>query len=197
MQDVDELATDRLARGCTFNLEVRTLMSGHRCAPALRAPFSAPPGRVLVESRRALRCHTEAALRLRTGALRFLTPSTKSARGSHHDQNVLTSRAACRSRPRQLAQIPMVVERRCHRGMNAELMSHPHPCMHPYMHFCADLCAALPSLNQLQLTTTPTHASLPQHHSILVTYLILLGAPDTKVVKHSVLETIPGTHIFS
>jgi hypothetical protein len=167
-------------------------MSEHICAPALRAPFSAPPGRVLVETRRALRCHTEAALRLRTGVLRFLTPSKESARGSHHDQNVLTSRAACRSRPRQLAQIPMVVERRCHRGMNAELMSHPHPCMHPYMHLCADLCTVPPSLNQLQLTT-PTHASLPQHHSILVTYLVLLGAPDTKVVKHPMLETIIGS----
>lgn len=132
-------------------------MSEHKCAPAPHAPSSAPPGRALVVSRRASRCHTEAGLHLRTRDLRSRSPFTKSARDSNHqDQNVLTSRAACRSRPRQLAQIPMVVERRCHRGMNAELMlSHPRLHIHPYIHALCQLMHPSPSLNQLP-TITPT-----------------------------------------
>lgn len=110
-------------------------------------------------SRRASRCHTEAGLHLRTRDLRSRTPWTTSARGiEHHDQNVLTSRAACRSRPRQLAQIPMVVERRCHRGMNAQLMlSRLPPCIHPYIHALCRLMHFTPSLNQ---PPTVTHTCL-------------------------------------
>jgi hypothetical protein len=170
VQDVDELAADRSARGRRLDRKaamISTWMFGRRCAPGLHVLSSALPGQALVVSRRASRCHTEAALRLRTGGLRSPTPLTKSARGSNHrDQNVLTSRAACRSRPRQLAQIPMVVERRCHRGMNAELLlAHPHP-MHPdiYMHFVltyAPPAKPQPSLNHHSYTclssTPPFH----------------------------------------
>jgi hypothetical protein len=178
VQDVDELAAGRSARRRRLDRKaamiLRTWMSGHRCAPGLRVLSSALPDQALVVSRRASRCHTEAALRLRTGGLRSPTPLTKSARGSNrHDQNVLTSRAACRSRPRQLAQIPMVVERRCHRGMNAELLlAHPHLCILTYISTLCRLMHRPPSLNHLS-TTTPTHAFPPHHHSILTTYLIL------------------------
>ena len=69
----------------------------------------------------------------------------------------------------------MVVEgRRCHRGMNAELiLPHPYPCIPPeYMHF-VPICALF-----RQAPTNPKpplllHMPLLSNtHSILVTYLV-------------------------
>lgn len=114
---------------------------------------------------------------------------TKSARGSkHRDQNVLTSRAACRSRPRQLAQIPMVVERRCHRGMNAELMlSHPRPPIRPYIHALCQFMHSMPSLHPLPTitpTTTCLSSTTPFH-----THHIPHPLPETRYESRETLDT--------
>lgn len=152
---------------------VRTWMCGHRYAPALRALFSALPGRALAVLRRGSRCHTEAELHLRTGGLRSLTPSPS-------QQGVAIAMINMYYLSRSL---PIKAETACanahgrwgplssRNGRRTDADAVTACTMHPQ--FYAPPAKPQPTLNRCSCSYTCRDMPLHPHHSILITYLAL------------------------